>query len=159
MCEQCGGPIDRVGGREDGAGSHIKFCSVCIKQRRAKSYKEWAERDINRKARNEYQRRGREKHGLRRELAKFNLTIEQYEELLIKQDYKCAICRSANPGRGRKRFCVDHDHSCCDTRSASCGECVRGLLCGPCNTSLGQLQDNIETLERAIGYLSGEELC
>ena len=33
---------------------------------------------------------------------------------------------------------------------------VRGFICTPCNTGLGKLGDNIEGLERALGYLRGK---
>lgn len=39
---------------------------------------------------------------------------------------------------------IDHDHGCCPT-TKSCGKCVRGWLCHPCNTAEGLLK----TPERA----------
>lgn len=65
---------------------------------------------------------------------RFNITVEQYEELLKKQNGVCAICkRDSDDG---KRLSVDHDHNCCPNRQ-SCGNCIRGLLCRNCNTKLG----------------------
>ncbi len=61
----------------------------------------------------------------------------------------CAIC-----GTTERRLVVDHDHSCCPGPK-SCGECVRGALCGTCNTGLGSFRDDPANLEAAIGYLTG----
>src|SRR5688500_5473594 len=59
----------------------------------------------------------------------------------------CMICT-----RYRARA-VDHDHKCCKGKT-SCGRCVRGLLCGNCNTMLGRQGDIAETFLRAAQYLA-----
>jgi hypothetical protein len=73
----------------------------------------------------------------------WGITREQYENMLLNQGGKCAICNSATPG-GRGRFHIDHDHAT--------GK-IRGLLCNHCNTGIGNLFDNISILHSAIGYL------
>lgn len=47
---------------------------------------------------------------------------------------------------------VDHDHACC-TGTGSCGRCVRGMLCGGCNTALGYVRDDPQRLEALAAYL------
>lgn len=59
---------------------------------------------------------------------------------------ECAICSST------ETLHVDHDHACCNYRG-SCGECVRGVLCGKCNWVLGLVDDKIEILRGMVNYL------
>lgn len=78
--------------------------------------------------------------------AAFNLTIEEYNELLIKQNYKCIICER-HQNEFKLKLAVDHCH-----KSGK----IRGLLCGGCNTSLGNMKDNVFWLQNAINYLIKE---
>ncbi len=77
------------------------------------------------------------------------MTLEEYEQMLIDQDYKCKICKNMEDAyhqHGKlKRLSIDHDHST--------GK-IRGLLCTRCNTAIGLLKDSIGLLESAIKYLS-----
>ena len=75
---------------------------------------------------------------------KYDITLEQYNELLIKQDFCCAIC-GKHVSKCKKRLAVDHDHIT--------GE-VRGLLCMQCNIILGNANDDVEILLEAINYLN-----
>jgi hypothetical protein len=78
----------------------------------------------------------------------YGITLEQYNELLFKQNNKCAICNVNNNGKYRSKaraFAVDHCHS---TNK------IRGLLCSDCNTGIGLLKDNVNFLESAIKYLN-----
>jgi hypothetical protein len=68
----------------------------------------------------------------------YGLTIEQYDDMLLKQNGLCCLC--SNPAQ-----VVDHCHI---TNK------VRGLLCHMCNKGLQRLKDNIETMEKAIKYLN-----
>lgn len=86
-----------------------------------------------------------------RNLARYSLTPEQYEQMLARQGGKCAICFTSDPG-GQGQWHVDHDHACCEDKK-SCGQCVRALLCRSCNTGLGQFQDDPDLLLAAIAYL------
>jgi len=89
----------------------------------------------------------------------YRMTLEQYEMMLINQEGVCAICKEpptlANT-KGKGFLEVDHDHSCCSTKK-SCGECIRGLLCNPCNVGIGRFRDNPEKLMAAIEYLVGDK--
>lgn len=77
---------------------------------------------------------------------KFNLTVEQYDEMLAAQNGACYICRGHN--KDLRRLSVDHDHIT--------GK-VRGLLCYPCNAGLGYFHDQVSNLRRAADYLEEHE--
>ena len=82
--------------------------------------------------------------------ARYGLLAGAWEALFESQGRRCAICGSASPrGRG---WATDHDHACCPGRK-TCGKCIRGILCVPCNAGLGIFQDNPETLRSALEYL------
>jgi hypothetical protein len=91
---------------------------------------------------------GRHSSALR---SQFGLTPAEYARLYEAQGRRCAICRRATGAS--KRLAVDHDHSCCPGPT-SCGGCVRGLLCGPCNSVLAHVRDDPETLQRFVRYLA-----
>ena len=69
-----------------------------------------------------------------------------WEELLVKQNFCCAICKT-HQSKLKKRLVVDHSHST--------GE-VRGLLCANCNAAIGLLQDDALNCFRASKYLRSE---
>lgn len=78
---------------------------------------------------------------VRRKLAEYGLTPDQFERMLTAQGEACAICEDSCA----ERLCVDHDHAT--------GR-VRGLLCKPCNAGLGRFRDSAELLTRAARYIS-----
>lgn len=80
----------------------------------------------------------------------YGLTPCDFTRMRIEQGDTCAICGTGDPGK--KKWHVDHDHSCCPT-GRSCGKCVRALLCSKCNTGLGMFNDDPEALASAIRYL------
>lgn len=73
-----------------------------------------------------------------------------YDELKKFQGDHCAICQR-NKGKTRN-LAVDHDHKCCPGKE-SCGACVRGLLCSPCNSMLAHARDESGFFLRAWIYL------
>lgn len=102
----------------------------------------------------------REVKAVRREVAwakrlwdTYHITPAQYWAIYEAQGGCCYGCRRAK-GTGRKKLSVDHDHKCCPG-PISCGQCVRGLLCSPCNKSvLGHLRDEVEAFHRFAAYLT-----
>jgi hypothetical protein len=71
------------------------------------------------------------------------ISLEQYTEMLTKQNGVCAICHEVNTD-GRA-LAVDHDHQT--------GK-IRELLCLRCNTTLGQYDDNMFLIMELINYLT-----
>lgn len=74
---------------------------------------------------------------------KYNLSLEQLNEMMVNQNNECAICHRHQKDIS-KSFSVDHNHAT--------GQ-VRGLLCDPCNIGIGMLKDSVINLQSAINYL------
>ncbi|HET8686207.1 MAG TPA: endonuclease VII domain-containing protein [Methanosarcina sp.] len=69
---------------------------------------------------------------------RFNITLDQYKEMLALQDNVCAICLQPEKRKDHRtglirELAVDHCHTT--------GK-IRGLLCTDCNTALGLFKDN-----------------
>ena len=77
---------------------------------------------------------------------KYDISLEEYEQMLELQGNKCALCPATEPGgrHAQSNWCVDHDHVT--------GK-VRELLCNDCNLVLGILKDSPEHLGRMITYI------
>lgn len=73
----------------------------------------------------------------------YGVSASLKDELLAKQDNKCAICQGTpeNP----KNFHLDHCHK---TNK------IRGVLCFACNQALGSFKDSPDILRNAIRYLN-----
>ena len=76
--------------------------------------------------------------------AKYGISHAEYEEMLKKQDYRCAICGIEDKYCEYGKLAVDHDHKTSK---------VRALLCKKCNQALGLLQDNASFAFNAYKYL------
>ena len=106
---------------------HQNFCKPC-----QKSYGGNWEKDLNKSRRRKLRN-------------KYNMTLEDYDKMLISQEYKCKICGTTETRNKRYTFLpVDHCHST--------GK-VRGLLCDYCNVGLGRFEDDPERLRKAAEYL------
>lgn len=102
--------------------------------------------EINKRRRNRYATDSdrRYKHALQNKFTLYGITKEQYEHKLLEQEGVCAICKGGTGSVKRKTFVVDHNHQ---TKE------LRGLLCIRCNSGIGLLNENINTLEESIRYL------
>lgn len=86
----------------------------------------------------------------RKLIARYGITLDQYYDILNRQNGVCAICLKES----EKSLHVDHDHDCCPGRN-SCGKCVRSFLCSNCNTAIGLMDDSPDRLMDAAIYLTG----
>ena len=77
----------------------------------------------------------------------YGLEPEEYNNLLKRQQHKCAIC-GVDEADLKMRLHVDHDHK---------NGHVRGLLCTNCNVGLGNFKDSQEFLLYALLYLQDNE--
>lgn len=96
----------------------------------------------------DYYKKNRHKQRAANIKSKYGITIADYDTMLAKQGYGCAICGAKKPGGKQKAFYIDHDHQT--------GE-VRGLLWNRCNHGLGLFRDGTELLYNAISYLNSGE--
>ena len=140
--------------RYDAAGN--KQCSVCQRFLSLDGFhcvtKSWDKRALlcrscgKAKSKNYYRHQGASTR-LAYRLKQVGKDRAWYEDRLMQQDYRCAIClRSFVLGRQRssEKPCIDHDHQT---------GVARGLLCGHCNRAIGSLGESVENFARAIAYL------
>lgn len=139
----------------------LGICRVCNRERINKNSTKYREKNrekinayqvernkLNPEKRKEYDARYKRKHGdsLLVQKAKGNckthykITYEQYLECMSTSEV-CEICGKDHD------LCYDHDH----TKEGI--EAFRGVLCRQCNSSLGGLGDNLESVLKAVKYL------
>lgn len=87
----------------------------------------------------EKKERARERNLLRR----YGITLEQYNELLEKQEENCAMC-GRHQSEFKTRLAVDHNHHT--------GE-IRGLLCNYCNHRVVGKHRDPDLVLRLYNYL------
>lgn len=80
----------------------------------------------------------------------YGITLDEFNEMLEKQNGVCAICGNPETIVDKKTgniraLAVDHCHK---------EGHVRALLCTGCNQGLGNFKDSIELLNKAITYLA-----
>lgn len=138
ICSSCGKEFESKSGRHE--NTQI-YCSVNCQAR--------AWRKNNPEKVKETDKRWRdnnpEKHYIKLRKAmlkrKYGITLDEYNDMLEKQNGVCAICGQAK----NETLAVDHDHKT--------GK-IRGLLCGHCNHVVGFAKDNIDILDKTILYLN-----
>lgn len=121
---------------------HKSGCKEC----RLKESTVWKRKNkdkLNKKAR---EKRKEDPTSFRESFLKrtYNLTLKDYENMLISQDNKCKICL-INHEEAKRGLVIDHCHKT--------GR-IRGLLCNKCNRGLGHFDDSPKLLHTAIAYLN-----
>jgi len=79
---------------------------------------------------------------------KYGLTLWEWENLGHAQEWKCAGCGEQFPDDDNFKIKTDHCHAT---------GVVRGLLCHPCNVTLGWVKDDSRRLRRLAGYLDASQ--
>lgn len=74
---------------------------------------------------------------------KYGLTYSSLDEMLDRQNYACAICKSPLDSLSKTTH-IDHDHGTGN---------VREVLCQGCNTGIGLFRESPEFLRAAAEYL------
>lgn len=88
-------------------------------------------------------------HQKKYKFSRYGITEEQYSEMFMAQNGRCAMCKSDQPS-GTGTWCIDHCH-----KSGR----VRGILCHTCNTALGHYEKLLDTigLDTITKYLLSRE--
>ena len=124
------------------------WCKACTKEhrekpepkRRMKKYHEQYDLEYSKKPE---RRLAQEKNRLK---YKYGMTREDKLIMFDEQRGLCAIC--FNAFKDLKSSCVDHDH---DTGK------VRKLLCKPCNSFLGMIDEDRNTAIRLLDYIDSHK--
>lgn len=140
VCSRCSDtkPLDQFQVTDRKTGRRRTWCIACERARVTAHYASNEGYRERRKAAAKLQVKTPEasrKHMLK---SNYGITHEQYDQLLLEQTGKCALCRAEKVGNGRwepEHWHVDHDHG--DGH-------VRGLLCQKCNTQLGSYESLLD---------------
>ena len=117
-------PLDDFGRRKDTCGGRATKCKACLKKYLKEYGKNHPDKILN-----------------RRYKAVYDITLDDYRNMLNSQGGVCKICKT---NADKRRLAVDHDHTT--------GK-VRGLLCANCNQALGHFNDDPAIMLVAINYL------
>ena len=136
---------------------HTKVCKVCKKEKPLSSYHKsnihkLGCRNVCKPCRNERQKitpeKRKESYSYERNRniklkQTYGITYDDYHIMFNEQGGRCLIC-----DRHQKdltlALAVDHCHQT---------GIIRGLLCGNCNSGIGNLRDDVSLLRKAIEYL------
>lgn len=81
----------------------------------------------------------------------YGLSKEQFQQKWDEQHGLCGICGLPLGSV----FAIDHDHRCCPrAKRKTCGRCVRGIVHPKCNNLLGQADDDVGLMQKAIEYIN-----
>ena len=102
-----------------------------------------------------YYAANKQKVSEKKRLKCYGISPKTYNAMVESNNGVCPLCD--RPPTGSRLWAIDHDHGCCPG-TATCGKCVRGLICHNCNKTLGLVDDSVETLLAMVEYLRGNEV-
>jgi hypothetical protein len=151
-CETCrdAKAVKRKEYESSKAWQYRKTYTQRLKENNPEQYRKM--RDYNNKLKKEAFAKDPEKHRWATIHKKYKITKQMYLDMLEQQGGVCAICKGLPK---RNWLAVDHDHLCCPG-TKTCGYCIRGLLCSSCNSFLGRVSDNPQTLNEYLEKYSKE---
>lgn len=139
-CPKCG--IEKESSEfynRSGTRSHQlrSYCRACEKPRSAAASREWRKKNPE-----------KSKDADLRKV--YGITLQDKLNMLSSQAKKCAACGASWHGNKRYKdsetgWLVDHDHKT--------GK-IRGLLCDPCNRTIGQAKEDLHRLVSLTAYLT-----
>jgi hypothetical protein len=115
------------------------------KDKIAKNKKEWYEnhKEYAKQKSREWNINNKDKVRDYNLMKSYGISSEQYNQMMVQQDSKCAIC-GIHSDQQSKKFCVDHSHAT--------GK-IRSLLCHHCNAGLGMFKESEVVIINAAKYL------
>ena len=124
-------------------------CQCHCKECATKSASVWRRNNTDRYRKN--QKRFEEKNPQRHLKCKIGITLEEKQRKFNDQGKVCGACGSATHNHpnllGESGWCADHNHITGN---------FRGVLCWPCNVTLGHAAESIKRLSGLITYLGQE---
>lgn len=112
------------------------------KERRAQLNRDWYRRNP----------RSSEQHQKLHLQHRYRLTPERRAEMIAAQDGCCYLCGEPLDLANPRKVHIDHDHECC-RGGRSCGTCIRGIACDPCNRGIGYFGSSPERMRRVADNL------
>jgi len=122
------------------SGGFQAFCKDCNRKYMSEYYHKKISKDIEKRRLSSRSTRLK---------SKYNITIEQYNQMLENQNHTCAICNKKETQRSNPKGNIDNlrvDH--CHTSGL-----IRGLLCSKCNFGIANFNDSLETITSALHYI------
>lgn len=105
-------------------------------------YKQAAKEKYHSSDKIQYREAGWRKAGIK------NMTVKRYDELFLKQNESCGICKT-HQSSFKRTLSVDHCHKTGN---------VRGLLCDNCNRALGYLKESKQIINNMLKYIENETI-
>lgn len=145
VCTKClvAQDIEQFAPHKNYKGGRTTWCRLCLNNQAS----DWSKEKAPRRRENDNKRNKRkpEQKQNSKFKARYGITLDQFNKISAEQNDECLICKKHKLQNKNGKLFVDHDHKT--------GK-IRGLLCDRCNKSLGLMEDNVEFLRKAIGYLT-----
>lgn len=116
------------------------------------SDEEREQRNADHRERNRRNPRSPEENARAHLYARYRMTPQDRQQMLDEQNGRCYLCGEALELNQPRKVHIDHDHECCPG-GTTCGQCVRGIACDPCNRGVGHFQDDPARLRRVADAL------